>query len=323
MHEKVYLLVMPNPFLLDDLMRTLKVPAVRDLAWAIGSPTLLDPRYPLFTGRLVEDEFCMQQLAGAERWLTDLDQAAEPLHAFLGQRHTHRLGHYFENLIEFWLHHSATEHLRAGLQVRTDAKAVGEFDFVFRSDAWGGWHHWETAVKFYLESVPADDWRAFLGPNPEDCLDDKLHKLFDRQLALSEQEASLDVLRDVPRPVAARAFVKGYLFFPLGSDTPEIRGISSRCLHGWWIRFGDGTLSQIADGSHWQLLPRLSWLAPAFAVDDAAAHVFDLSHMETVVARHFHRSTTPLLLAQMVKGDDGDWHEVSRGFIVPPRWPAA
>ena len=36
-------------------MDSLRDPIVRDLAWAIGSPGLLDETWPAYTGRVVED----------------------------------------------------------------------------------------------------------------------------------------------------------------------------------------------------------------------------------------------------------------------------
>jgi hypothetical protein len=308
--------------LIGRLMRTLAEPAVRDLAWTIGSPTLTDPVNGPFSGRAVDDGFCAAELAHAEPWLTDLDNDPAPLHTFLEQHHSHRLGHYFENLIAFWLQHADATDLHTRLQVREGGQALGEFDFVFRHPRWGNWLHWEAAVKFYLQATADARWDAFVGPNPTDRLSDKLHKLFDRQLHLADTAAGRAALGVSSAAPTARAFVKGYLFFPAGASPMQIPGLSRHCIQGWWVRHGETPVPAHDPRSRWKVLPRLAWLAPARAAADDMNTVFDTAHMTLVVARHFARSKTPLLLAEMESGANGNWREISRGFVVSPQWPA-
>jgi hypothetical protein len=312
---------MPPP----SLLRSLVDGAVRDLAWTIGSPTLLAPGHPAFSGRVLDDEFHAARLAEASDWLHELDADPEALHAFIEERHAHRLGHYFENLIEFWLRRAGVADLRARLPVGETGHALGEFDFVFSSDDWGGWQHWEAAVKFYLLHAPAParpvpEWEDFIGPNPRDRLANKLHKLFDKQLMLGAAPAGRAVLAAAASPMP-RAFVKGYLFFPLGSERPSVPGLSPHGLSGWWLRHGAAPLPARHPHTRWKLLHRLAWLAPArTTADDKLA--FDTAHMNTVLARHFARSQTPVLLAELAADEHGAWDEVSRGFVVSPSWPA-
>jgi len=84
---------------------TLHDPTVRDLAWVIGSPGLLDASHPAYHGRVVDDAWCGAQLQASATWLTALDLAPLPLHSYIAARPTRRLGHYFEALIKFWLTH--------------------------------------------------------------------------------------------------------------------------------------------------------------------------------------------------------------------------
>jgi hypothetical protein len=313
-----------NESLIGTLMHTLTGPAVRDLAWAIGSPTLLNPDDSAFSGQVLDDGFFAARLAEAEPWLRELDRNPEPLHAFIEARHSHRLGHYFENLIEFWLRHAGVSDLRARLQVGEAGHAVGEFDFVFRQDVWGGWQHWEAAVKFYLQEAPIAEWQHFIGPNPSDRLSDKLHQLFDKQLMLGKTPAGRGALGtdDTPAP---RAFVKGYLFFPAGVERPSVPGLSANGLCGWWLRHGTAPLPTHHGSPRWKLLHRLAWLAPARATADDVKTMFDTAHMNTIVERHFTRAPTtsraPLLLAELAPGPEGVWNEIARGFVVSAQWP--
>lgn len=294
--------------------------AVRDLAWTIGSPSLLDPAHPAFSGRVLDDAFWAARVSEAEDWLRELDRNPEPLHAFIEVHHSHRLGHYFESLIEFWLRHSGAADLRARLQVGEAGKAIGEFDFVFRKHDWGGWLHWEAAVKFYLQQTPAPDWSQFIGPNPRDRLADKLRKLFDQQLMLGATQAGRSVLGDNDN-LAPRALVKGYLFFPVGVERPHVPGLSMHGLTGWWLRQGAAPLPTHHAAPRWKLLHRLAWLAPARAAPEELHGTFDTAHINTIVTRHFTRSHAPLLLAELAPGEDGVWHEIARGFVVSAQWP--
>lgn len=303
------------------LIQTLAEPSVRDLAWTIGSPTLVDTGRTPFSGRAVDDAFCAAALADVETWLTELDRNPAPLHAFLEQHHSHRLGHYFEALIEFWLRHADAANLHTRLQAREAGHAIGEFDFVFGHRRWGDSLHWEAAVKFYLQATPEPAWDAFIGPNPTDRLADKLHKLFDKQLRLADTPAGRAALGNSEAAPTVRAFVKGYLFFPAGTPPMQIPGLSPHCLRGWWLRHDETPVPMQDTRSRWKVLPRLAWLAPARAAAGDTKTAFDTAHMHKVVARHFARSDVPLLLAELTEGTDGIWREIARGFVVSPEWP--
>jgi hypothetical protein len=306
--------------LLDKLMRELRDGAVRDLAWVIGSPGLLEPGHGAFAGHVLGDPFCHERLEEAECWLRELDPNPGDLHAFLEAEHSHRLGRRFERLIEFWLRRSGVKHLRTRLQVGAAGQAIGEFDFVFKHEAWGGWQHWEAAVKFYLLQDAPSHWDAFIGPNPQDRLSDKLHKLFEKQLRLSDTPQGRAAL-GFPDGPAARAFVKGYLFFPPHAARPQVPGLSDLGLRGWWQRQGAAPLPAHGPEPRWKLLHRLAWLAPARAAAASESAVFDTAQINAIIARHFGRSNAPLLLAELAAQADGTWSEVARGFVVSDQWP--
>ena len=301
---------------LHDLLHGLQDAAVRDLAWSIGSPALIDPHAPEFSGRVLSDAFFSARLNEAAPWLRELDRHPAALHAFLDVDHTHRLGRYFEQLLHYWLSHSGADGLRVNLQA---GHTTGEFDFVFHKEAWGGWLHWETAVKFYLQASPDTDWAHFIGPNPQDRLSDKLHKLFDKQLKLGETTEGRAAL-GFDHALTPRAWVKGYLFHPAGSQPGGASGLSPQALSGWWLRHGSQALPASSEAPRWKLLHRLAWLAPARATEGDKT-LFDSARMESIVARHFEKSHTPLLLAELAPDENGVWNEIARGFVVSAQWP--
>lgn len=301
-------------------MDTLFDPAVRDLAWVIGAPGLLDATAPLFQGRVVNDTWCNAQLQSCTDWLQALDLAPQPLHQHIAARPTRRLGHYFETLIIFWLSHSAdTQIIATNLQVQDKLRTLGEYDLLFR-DADGRVTHWEAAIKFYLQKEAVAEQRAFIGPGTRDRLDLKLDRVFQHQLLLGETPAGQQALPAAVHLDKAQAFIKGYLFYHVSSPAnSSVPGISDKHPRGWWARHTIDILPRVSGESRWALLPRLRWLAPARLHDDA-----EVMTGEAVKARldaHFDTSSDALLLFEMQRSPTGLWEEISRGFVVYKTWP--
>lgn len=301
-------------------MDTLHDPAVRDLAWVIGAPGLLEAATPPYQGRVVDDAWCSAQLQNCTSWLQALDRSPQPLHQYIATRATRRLGHYFETLIIFWLSHNADTHIIAtNLQVQDELRTLGEYDLLFR-DVDGKITHWEAAVKFYLQQEPVAEQHAFIGPGTRDRLDLKLDRVFQHQLLLGESAAGQQALPPGIRLDRARAFIKGYLFYhassPAGSAVP---GISAKHLRGWWARHTLDNLPQVSSESRWTLLPRLSWLAPARL--HAGAEVMTCEALNTRLDTHFSTSPDAVLLFEMQQSQTGLWEEISRGFVVCKTWP--
>ncbi|MDX1268070.1 MAG: DUF1853 family protein, partial [Oceanisphaera sp.] len=105
------------------LLTRLTDPVVRDLAWALASPNLLQssPQAP-------DNDWYRQLLAEYQPRLCELDAAPEVLHAHC--RPYRRLGLYFEALWHFFLlDHSRFQLLAHNWQQVIDGTTVGAFDF--------------------------------------------------------------------------------------------------------------------------------------------------------------------------------------------------
>lgn len=299
------------------LLEQLKDGHVRDLAWAIGSPSLIDPDFKDFRGRVVTDAYCKEQLAASAGWLMALDEAPQPLHEYIRSRESSRLGRYFERLIEFWLRHRPdVEELSAGEPVRRGShNTLGEYDFIFREK--GQWRHWETVVKFYLRDPRGEGWHDYVGPGARDRLAFKIGRVFEHQLALSQTPEGKQVLGE-RQPVSPLAFFKGYLFaHAMGSDL-SAPGVSPRHLSGWWCRAGS-PLPSLSKDSRWHVLPRLRWLSPCLL--DAGSRHCNHEEMAGLIDGHFASSSEPVLAAELAVRPDGSLTEISRGFVVGPDWP--
>jgi len=314
----------------NSIIDTLQDPAVRDLAWVIGSPGLLAAEYPAYQNQVVNDAWCNAQLHAGAAWLARLDLAPQPLHDFIAARPTRRLGHYFESMVKFWLLQMPDTHLVAtNLQVKDKQRTLGEYDFLFRY-ASATLCHWETAVKFYLQQEPLAEQRTFIGPGTRDRLDLKLNKVFQQQLQLSRTPAGRQALPQEFPPEKAQAFIKGYLFYHASSPNQlPVRGVSAAHLCGWWARHAIEALPQTSAASRWVVLPRLRWLAPVrlasihLASDQLATEtaVMNLSQLNLMLSQHFCLSKEALLICELAGSEGGEWHEISRGFVVCDTWP--
>lgn len=297
--------------------------AVRDLAWVIGSPGLIDGAYPAYQGHVVDDTWCQNQLHVCTPWLSKLDTHPLPLHDFIKSRPTRRLGHYFETLINFWLTHlNGTTLIATNLQVQNAQRTLGEYDFLFR-DSEGDIYHWEAAVKFYLQASAQSEQHSFIGPGTRDRLDIKLDKVFKQQLLLSNSAEGLQALPMGIKPNRTQAFIKGYLFYHglnfSSRHKDSIAGVSGRHLAGWWVRHTLEKIPQTHTESHWAILPRLRWLAPALISDDTCVITYE--NLGGQLDQHFQIHTEAVLVVELSGEAGGVWRELSRGFVVCSTWP--
>lgn len=280
---------------------------VRALAWLLDAPDLLDVDDPHWEGRIAT---LGPMTPATADWLARLDADPAPLDAALGAKMYTRLGLYAEKLMAFYFAEQGRL-VAHGLQVRASRNdTVGEFDFLL--DTEGGVEHIEFATKFYLlQGDSAAGFDTFVGPNLADSLGRKMRKVFDRQLALGSHPAAQGVL---PRPVvAARALVKGWLFYPAGTYA-AMGGISAGHCRGFWCARED--LDTLA-GDRFLILPRLQWLAPFRA--SSATWMLDKAQLAAELDDHFAASDAPVLVA-LVHEEPGNIVEFDRGFIVPDDW---
>lgn len=286
---------------------------VRDLAWVIGSPCLFNPRH---RDGIVSDTFCQEALEEALPWLIALDAKPTPLHRFLAASPTHRLGRYFELLVEYWLRQrTGTELLASQLPYRAAHRTVGEFDFLFSHD--GIATHWETAVKLYLHTG-GRGLGAYIGPRARDRLDLKYAKLFDAQIRLASRVDPAWWDGPLSQPTRSCAFVKGYLFYRRGSAAPPLpMEVSASHLRGWWIhRHECESLTTVHSG--WTILDRMRWLSPM-----ALPHSGYRAPIPTrQLIGQLNSLSSAVLVAEMQETPFG-LEEVSRGFIVPDDWPGS
>ncbi|MGI9239856.1 MAG: DUF1853 family protein [Verrucomicrobiales bacterium] len=265
----------------------------RDLEWAVSSP-------PLMRGATLAPGHACHGLPGPEDCYSG-----------------HRVGYYFESLIDYWLRSElAVEMLAHRQQIQDAGRTIGELDFVFR-DRQGRTCHWEVAVKFYLYCADrrvADS--HFIGPNAGDTFERKWERLQTKQLPLCRHV--------FPEVSECSALVKGRIFYhpdqPRPSSLPD--GLMPDHLRGIWLRASElSWLESAGPQSTWnfRILLKPFWLAPV-RLDGSASPPSSLGQLRAELARHFDNSNHPVLVSCLSRVDGG-WEEGERLFVVADGWP--
>lgn len=288
---------------------------VRDLAWAVNSPMLMD---------------LTREASGDARLLNPDDVDPEHLSGQLTADRTQRVGRYFEQLIVYWIRFiRRCEVVAQGLPIRDGKRTVGEIDLLFR-DEHGRLTHWEVACKFYLQVRGEGDARMdYVGPNANDTLGKKATRLVEHQLPLGT--------RYFPEIDVQAAFVKGRIFYHWQharevsladewSSCDVVPGdLVAGCLApghlgGSWM-WARETRELFCDaGRRYRILRKPFWLADEFAsvTDDG---VMTAEEVARVLDGHFTERGTPVLLSVFPECTT-PVRECERWFIVPDDWPA-
>lgn len=292
-------------------------PLVRDLAWLITSPPLMAPGTPGLP--LPSDEQRERSIADAHPWLMDIDRQPEELEQWLDRHRSPRLGHHAEALMEYWLRRApGVRFIGARIAVADGTRTLGDLDLLFDDERRHRRVHWEMAVKFYLQSTASPDWNVWIGPDPRDCLAQKLARVIDHQLPLGRHPLAT---HGASAPVVSEAFLKGWLFYPPGRSGPLPTGSEPAHGRGWWLRHGDGDIPVAARASRFLLLPRLSWMPPARQARGGTPPLA-IGELRQRLDAHFRHAHQAQLIAEVQPDRDGWWAEVARGFVVSSSWPA-
>lgn len=310
-------------------------PLVRDLAWVMASPSLLNSVNDRMAG-IVSDAQCQEFIQANLGWLQALDDEPAPLISALSNQKSSRLGYYFEGLVAYWLRQKISDgYFESHLKVTANKSDLGEFDFLFSANK--RFYHWETAVKFYLYTSNHSGEVSWYGPNANDTFYKKLSRMIQHQVRLSEFEDAESLLakRGIDRAqLEANIFLKGYLFYPLTGDFSNAEFavancvISSTHLKGWWLRVSElkDRFVDLASQNNlrWRQLPKHEWLAPRVYCDDEGLQsLLTQDLIESGLHLEFEKSDQARLIAGYSQDQQGNWREQTRGFIVNRRWPDA
>lgn len=290
----------------DDL--PYRNPLVRDLAWSLCSPPLLQRSDS--DVRWLDAEWFEQIAEHYRSCLLQLDSRPQALAELVNNRKDRRLGNYFETLWRFWLTTGDRYRLLyANLPLQSGQRTLGEFDFLVRDAQTGRTLHWEVAVKFYLGSGNLSEPASWWGPARRDRLDIKTQRLLEHQSRLSRHEQARKLLADLGVHVdESWLILKGRLHYPWGNSGSAPQGSHPGHLRGFWLH---QSAAPELEGSSWLPLERHQWLAPVTAIDPASCMTCE------ALFRRWEQGPLrrPLCIARI-----SDGREVERGFVVPDDW---
>ncbi|MFT7617960.1 MAG: hypothetical protein ACI97A_001599 [Planctomycetota bacterium] len=299
-------------------IKTFKHRIVRDLAWTILSPPLVDLQCETATSASIR--WCRRQFDAFLPQLRALDADPAPLQEKIDIEQSYRLGKYFENLIAYWLEASDDfELLERNLQIRDGKETLGEMDFLVLDLKDQKTSHWEVAVKFYL-GFPSDDaLTSWHGPGKRDNLARKMGHLTAHQLQRSSHPVAIDLLRDKGHEVnRSFLFVKGRLFHERSCPSPLPQSatpssetgitIHANHLHSWWAKASEFADFGDSGDQTWHQLTKPNWL-----VDQSDLDVrYEPGSFDSLVELGRER---PIYVVSL---EDGQ--EKRRGFVVPDDW---
>ena len=264
---------------------------IRDLTWAINSPSLLSG-------------------GPAIKYLDPGEVDPEHLVAFLDQSSGHRVGRYFERLVLYWLTHiRKVEVVAESLQIRDGKRTVGEIDLIFRDEE-GRMTHWEIAVKFYLyHRYEHPIGSHYIGPGAADTFERKMDRLFGHQLPISKLH--------FPAVEIRQAFFKGRIFYhPDGTQPSELpQRLSPEHLRCTWLRSSQMELIRKASEVSYRILRKPHWLSQVTTGDQERSSLTPTDLVQQL-SKHFSDNDRPVLVSQ-IEG----LIETGRIFVVPDHWP--
>ncbi|MCK0714137.1 DUF1853 family protein [Chromohalobacter sarecensis] len=301
---------------LEDEGAALHHPGVRDLAWLLHAPDIIESAHP---GRPTLEELGLGDAAYRKAWLHALDAEPQRLVPYIGTP-PQRLGHYHERLWHALLDLApATRLLATNITIHEAGRTLGELDIIY-ADAQGHPVHLELAIKYYLglrdgpggERHPA----RWIGPGCADSLARKHTHTRHHQLPLAHHPlaaARLNALGIDPKSLRQRAAMLGMLFYPWPGTIAAPHLASTTAAHGAWLTWRDwpilrnhlptGTLGAPLRKPHWLALPGVE----AYR---------SLERLEAELEAHFTSASAPR--QYHLQAPDGTQR---RFFIVPDDWP--
>jgi hypothetical protein len=280
---------------------------VRDLAWVIRSPFLICEE-----GQSYQDDFCQHHFKLMEDYLGYLDRKPSELFSVLGELRSPYLGHYFEKLCFFWVRKDPELKLIANnIQVKAKGRTLGEIDLIVESE--GRTEHWELAVKFYLATGNAKNFKDWVGPNPVDRFDLKLNKIKSRQLELSSTaEAARELEKYGISQLCKKYFIKGYLYYSLNKDQEPFIMANPYHNRSWWLYEDQIDLLRNKELVRKE---KRQWLSQNLFQEE------DLVPFSRIPNLLRSRKLLKPQLFSIVEKQGKEFVEISSGFIALRNWP--
>ncbi len=186
-----------------------------------------------------------------------------------GSFRSHKVGRIAEEAMSTYLRFSQRFDLIAEQIVIKDGKLTkGELDYLIWDKEQKLTVHLELACKFYLyDPSLGDGIAAWIGPNRNDLLKDKLHHIKDHQLPILHENYTQETLEKLgidAAMVVQRVCLKGFLFTPFGTELDKGMQVDPAAWVGYYY-----TLKQLQErldpDAELAIIPKPKWLAHPMA----------------------------------------------------------
>ncbi len=153
-----------------------------------------------------------------------------------------RLGKLAECLFNDWVNCSLDLKICIeNHQIIEGKRTIGELDVILQNILSGEYFHIELVTKFYLYNpqFDVDSIDAWIGPNRNDSLKNKIEKLQQKQLPLLYHPITtkyLKTLRLSPEKIQQRVCFKAWLFVPLNFNA-TLKLFNNECIAGYYLSF--------------------------------------------------------------------------------------
>jgi hypothetical protein len=294
---------------------------VRDLSWLLKSAPILEKPGSELRNKWCQSQFSESLFNEHLPWLQDLDEQSDEINRAMQGADQQLLGKHYEQLFKFFLTKSPYFELKtANVQINRQGITRAEIDFLARYISTSEWIHFEISCKYYLGAANSSDYRAWIGPNGNDNLSERMEK-FKKQLSVQEtilDEAETDQMRSLK--ARSLGWLKGFLFVPfhLIGNHKLPKGVSSFCPVGWYIK--SNSIHFLEDTpAQWLVLPRHEWISPWETAHEK--HELMNGHgICSFLKKHFDASDKAMMVVQLDPLSNYT-KELSRGFVVHKNWP--
>lgn len=206
--------------------------------------------------------------------------------------------------------------IAARLPISDGDRTLGEIDLLYDDHARQCRVHCEVSLRLLLQRAPEAAASAWCGTDPSQIWQDKIIRLRDHQLPLGRHPL---VPRHPTWPTIDEALVLGWLLQPAGQTWPIATGASPDHLHGWWLRHGLAEPLRSSRAARFSIIPSDGWLGPLHL--PSSTPVLAPRELSQLLDRHFAKKDHAVLVAEVIRAEDGGWREIARGAMVHRRWP--
>jgi len=172
-----------------------------------------------------------------------------------------RLGHLIERIVAQLIRSSANYNiLHENLQISDGNHTIGELDFIIQHTATAQVTHLELAYKFYLydpnlSSEPINNW---IGPNRNDSLREKLHKVKNKQFPLLFDERTVGQLEDLNLKSVSQALCLLVNLYVPYEFSETLAPVYQKAVRGYYLKY-ETLLRHHSAGKTYYLPSKKEW----------------------------------------------------------------